>query len=340
MSSFCDSVSSESSDGRTKVAIEVQPIGYYSASDIELGKEKGKVIAKPLKNKAIVKPRKRKAMNQSGDERPRKKPKKRVKYPPPSDDKYKWVSGGVERFASIFTNEYLRQVVSIYNVCSSEFMPFIELSGCNPFERVYMSPSVNVDDYTYVYDYMARDFAIQFPLSSFECHILNEIQTTPSQLHPNTWALLKVFQILCKYLSIQPTVNKFMFFYQMKYGMSIGWISLALANTHLKLFTLYKDSFKEFKNTFFKVKPTKNDPLKRILFDENNAPRFPLYWLIPNKFKSRQEYHFTTDEKVDIQCLIDFRNSYGPPLPIKELMDSVDAKDPVEYLNGELRVVM
>jgi len=43
---------------------------------------------------------------------------------------------------------------------------------------------------------------------------------------------------------------------------------------------------------------------------------------------------------VDIQCLIDFRNSYGSPLPTKELMDSVDAEDPVEYLNGVLRLVM
>jgi len=203
-----------------------------------------------------------------------------------------------------------------------------------------MSPLVNDDDYTYVYDYMVRDFAIQFPLSPFECHILNEMQRTPSQLHPNTWALLKAFQILCKYLSIHPTINKFMFFYQMKYGKSIGWISLAPASTHLKLFTLYKYSFKEFKNTFFKVKPTKNDPLKRILFDQNNAPRFPLYWTIPNKFKSRQEYQLTAEEKVDIQCLIDFRNSYRSPLPKKELMDSVDAEDPVEYLNGELCVLM
>jgi len=166
------------------------------------------------------------------------------------------------------------------------------------------------------------------------------MQTAPSQLHPNTWALLKAFQILCKYLSIQPIVNKFIFFFQMKYGKSIGWISLSPASTHLKLFTLYKDSFKEFKNTFFKVKTTNNDPLKRILFNQNNAPRFPLYWIIPKKFKSRQEYQRTAEEKVDIQCLIDFRNSYGSPLPTKELMDSVEAEDPVEYLNGELRVVM
>jgi len=53
MSSFFDYVSGGSSSGSTKVAIEVQPIGYYSASDIELGKEKGKAIAKPLKRERV-----------------------------------------------------------------------------------------------------------------------------------------------------------------------------------------------------------------------------------------------------------------------------------------------
>ena len=115
---------------------------------------------------------------------------------------------------------------------------------------------------------------------------------------------------------------------------------MAPANTCLKLFSLYKDSVKEFKDSFFKVKARKIDPLRHILFDENYVPRFPLYWLIPTKFKSREAHQLTTQEKVDIQYLIDFRISYGDPLPTKELMDSVDAEEPVKYLNGELCLVM
>ena len=96
----------------------------------------------------------------------------------------------------------MKEVVSIYDVCPPEFIPFVGLSGCKLFERVYMLPPVNCDDYTNIYEYMVRDFGFQFPLSSFEFQMLKEMQTASSQLHPNTWALLMAFQILCKYLSI------------------------------------------------------------------------------------------------------------------------------------------
>jgi len=121
----------------------------------------------------------------------------------------------------------------------------------------------------------------------------------------------------------------------MKYDESIGWISLAHASTRLKLFSLYKNSFNAFKDAFFKVEARKTDPLRRILFDKNYAPRFPLYWVIPMKFKSRAAHQLTTQEKVNIQFLIGFRISYGKPLPTKDLMDSVDVKEPVQYLKGE-----
>jgi len=198
-----------------------------------------------------------------------------------------------------------------------------------------MSPTLDGDDYTFFYKYMVTQFSIQFPLSSFECEMLIEMQTAPSQLAPNTSGFLQAFQIVCKYFSIEPTKNKFMFFYQMKYGESIGWISLSPASSRLKLFSLYKNSFNAFKDAFFKVKARKTDLSRRILFDENYAPRFPLYWVIPTKFKSRTANQVMAQEKLDIQFLIDFKISYGKPLPTKDLMVSIDAKEPDKYLKGE-----
>jgi len=77
MSSFSESVY----NGGTKIPLQVNPIGYYShhSSKNELGRDKGEAIAKPLK---------RKTMAPSGDEPRRKKPKKRVKYTPPTDNNY------------------------------------------------------------------------------------------------------------------------------------------------------------------------------------------------------------------------------------------------------------
>jgi len=101
------------------------------------------------------------------------------------------------------------------------------------------------------------------------------------------------------------------------------------------VFSLYKNSFNALKDAFFKVKARKTDLSRRILFHENYAPRFPLYWLIPTKFKSRAAHQLMAQEKVNIKFLIDFRISYSKPLPTKDLMDSIDAKEPDQYLKGE-----
>jgi len=53
------------------------------------------------------------------------------------------------------------------------------------------------------------------------------MDVAPSQLHINNWAFLRAFHILCHFLHIRSTVNKFMFFYQLKYGDPVGWVSLS-----------------------------------------------------------------------------------------------------------------
>lgn len=66
----------------------------------------------------------------------------------------------------------------------------------------------------------------QFSFLDFEGEILSLMNVAPIQLHPNSWAFLRAFQILCKSLKIEPTVNKFMYFYQLKMGVKVGWASL------------------------------------------------------------------------------------------------------------------
>jgi len=85
----------------------------------------------------------------------------------------------------------------------------------------------------------------------------------------------------------------------------IDWLDIFGPCIASQILLLIKDSFKEFK-----VKAKKIDPLKRILFDENYASRFSLYWQIPSKFKSREEHQVTTSNKENIQYLKDLRISY------------------------------
>jgi len=124
--------------------------------------------------------------------------------------------------------------------------------------------------------YSFKDFDIYFPLSKFESQMLTMMNVEPSQLHPNSWAILRYFQILCDLMYTKPTINKLMYFYQLKHRVEIGWVSLS-ATQYDQLFILHSSSFRHFKDNLFKIKPKKKDPLKCVLFCENFESRFPLY---------------------------------------------------------------
>jgi len=80
-----------------------------------------------------------------------------------------------------------------------------------------MKPSQHGSDFTYVCEYFSKELDITFPLSPFECRMLTTMNVAPSQLHPNSWAFLKAFPILCHKLHIESTINVLMYFYQLKH---------------------------------------------------------------------------------------------------------------------------
>ncbi|MCH79513.1 hypothetical protein A2U01_0000263 [Trifolium medium] len=58
--------------------------------------------------------------------------------------------------------------------------------------------------YFYMYGDIIRSFNMWFPFTSFEDTILRILNIAPSQLHPNSWAFVKAFEIVCMGLEIEP----------------------------------------------------------------------------------------------------------------------------------------
>ncbi|RZB72378.1 hypothetical protein D0Y65_036602 [Glycine soja] len=101
------------------------------------------------------------------------------------------------------------------------------------------------------------------PLSSFQCALLEYLNVAPSQLHPNSWAMVRAFEIGC----------------------------VSLNNVSKKLFEFNSNVFRRLKDHFFKVLATDVvvDGFAQ-LFNRDREPHFPLYWhLDPTKFKSFAE---------------------------------------------------
>jgi len=94
---------------------------------------------------------------------------------------------------------------------------------------------------------------------------------TPYSLrtHPNNWAFVRGFAILCYNLSLTPSVDTFLFFFEVKDPGKKLWVSFNGVAGRV-LLTLFQQSYKGFKKNFFKINSNQRDP---ALLDG-----FPLYW--------------------------------------------------------------
>lgn len=85
---------------------------------------------------------------------------------------------------------------------------------------------------------------------------------------------MKAFQVLCSRMNINPFALIFLYYYQIRFGDLIGWISLSGLNNR-GIIGAYKSSYKHFKGEFFKVKPVEG--CSHLFFDQQGKPHFPLY---------------------------------------------------------------
>ena len=98
----------------------------------------------------------------------------------------------------------------------------------------------------------------------------------PAQLHPNSWAFVRVFAILCNHFGHTPSVDVFLYFFEAKSPGKKLWVSFNGVAGRV-LLTLFQQSYKGFKGKFFRVCCTDYD---RTLLDG-----FPLYWVKKLQFK-------------------------------------------------------
>ena len=183
-----------------------------------------------------------------------------------------------------------------------------------------------------MYRYLFEVLGLIIPLNSFLCALLKHLNMAPSQLHPNSLAMVRAFEILCPFFNIQPSVSVFFFSFQMKLTDKIGWVSLN--NVSKKLFEFDSNVFFRFKDHFFKVLAT--DVVADgfpLMFNRHGEPRFPFYRQSdPTRFKSFDKDLWTLVERVDKAILeqlstsLDLRAILSLPLtsyPLAALDDKV-----------------
>ncbi|RDX80895.1 hypothetical protein CR513_38489, partial [Mucuna pruriens] len=170
------------------------------------------------------------------------------------------------------------------------------MTHCSPSERVCHVCREGEGDFVYMYETVLQDLGVTFPLDRFTAEVLRLVGVAPSQLHPNGWAALQAFKVVCAALTLAPSAPVFLSHYTIRVGKKVGWVSLApLPNT--SLFTAYTASYKGFKDRFLKIRALAEGSLC------TDGQPMPLYWRLPLKASVTQKSRLSREEKVTLQLL-------------------------------------
>ncbi|KAK7332477.1 hypothetical protein VNO80_29229 [Phaseolus coccineus] len=132
------------------------------------------------------------------------------------------------------------------------------------------------EPFFFFYATIFKRVKVRLPFTGFERALLTELNVAPAQLHPNSWAFIRAFSILCNNLGFTPSVDVFLYFFEAKSPGKRLWVSLNGVAGRV-LLTLFSQSYKNFKGRFFRVCCSSYDP---TMLDG-----FPLYWVGELKFK-------------------------------------------------------
>jgi len=148
--------------------------------------------------------------------------------------------------------------------------------------------------FTYMYITLFEKVGLGLPFNTFEKELLTILNVPPCQLHPNSWAFIRAFQVLCTHFGITPSVNIFLYFFELQTSPKQIWASLNGVSDR-GLLTLFNSSYKGFKGVFIKIVAPEHNP--------SLLKGFPLYWCqSPNLRSPRQLGDMDPSEKRD--CLM------------------------------------
>jgi len=153
--------------------------------------------------------------------------------------------------------------------CGRVHYAYISVRPCTTGEPVCVdNRSNNGEPFFFFYQTVFKRINQRLPFSNFERELLTELNVAIAQLHPNSWAFIRAFFILCGYLGHAPSVDVFLHFFEAKSPGNNLWVSLSGLPGRV-IFSLLQQSY-------------------RVCWahqDRTVLDGFPLYWLEKLNFK-------------------------------------------------------
>ena len=186
-------------------------------------------------------------------------------------------------------------------------------------------------DFCFIYSTAFKRLKLCLPLTGFERALLTEVNVALTQLHPNSWAFVRAFSILCDYFGHVPSVDVFLHFFEAKSPGKKLWVSFNGVDARV-MCSLFQQSYKGFKGKFLKIYCSK--------FVATLLDRFPLYCVqepelkkprcleeLPTREREVCEFFsklgavFSTIELIKLEYNLKSLKAYiGTPFPLFLLM--------------------
>jgi len=130
----------------------------------------------------------------------------------PAKGGYGWVAADVRDQSSLFRwsrllNSWLNCTLVISKGVSGDI---VSLKRVNAIDRVCHGQEGATEKFFYMYMCHFSQLHVRLPLDDFTMGVLRALNVAPTQLHPNSWAYLQAFRILCQSLYLEPAPYAFL----------------------------------------------------------------------------------------------------------------------------------
>jgi hypothetical protein len=184
-----------------------------------------------------------------------------VERPPSSSgvvDKFHWVADEPRMTGSRYTGSTAENVPhTFYGNIEEQDPPDWQILTPGLGKRICSNykPLGKIPMYQIAFEHLGY----RLPFTDFEVAVFRHLDLAPSQLHPNSLAFLRAFELVCAYLKIVPTIRLFFCIFHLQHNRpkgdateKFGWVSL---KQNRRLFETFEESVRNFKDNFYLVCP-------------------------------------------------------------------------------------
>jgi len=190
----------------------------------------------------------------------------------PAKADYEWIAADVRNQSSLF--RWSRLLNSWLNctpvIAKGVNQGIVSLERVSAIDSVCHGQEGATEKFFYMHMCHFSQLHVRLPLDDFTMGVLRELNVAPTQLHPNSWAYMQAFCVLCQSLYLKPSPRVFLYFYDTRPRQPTTWLSL-VSRPSISRLDAFSQSFKHFKDGYFKV-VVKEEGRPRPTYGPNQGP--------------------------------------------------------------------